>query len=201
MFRNRCAVDGCRSAGSRPIACRAGLLVSYRPLVHVRFREETEPVRGETTPPALLRAARSSRRTCSDLHPEKLDNLLVRIAGDPSRRLGHQKYAFNRRDRREPSRGREQGGEDPAELNRKSSRDERGARRTERGAPARPRTSASSRDASETRSRRPRAPRDVKHGRHGRWRAHGRDALEHVLTIFRSWEWVNPEDELAGFSH
>ena len=38
-------------------ACRAGLLVPYRPLAHVRFREETEPVDGEARPLILLRAA------------------------------------------------------------------------------------------------------------------------------------------------
>jgi len=62
-----CSAEGCCSAPSRlDLACTAGLLVSYRPLAHVRFREETEPLRGEATSLVLLRAAgaRGLARTC-----------------------------------------------------------------------------------------------------------------------------------------
>ena len=53
-----CAADGAPSATSRSICCRASLLVSYRSLAHVRFREETERVDAPGTAPsrAKLRA-------------------------------------------------------------------------------------------------------------------------------------------------
>ena len=120
MFRNRCAVDGCRSASSRPICLhKAGLLVSYR---HVRFREETEPVRGEATPLVLLR----DRKLAADLLGlASCKSSIISSCGYPATRadawvvrntLSIDAIGASRRE------AAEKGGEDPAELNRKSSR-------------------------------------------------------------------------------
>ena len=87
---------------------KASLLVCYRPLAHLRFREETERVAGETTPLVLLRVARRADSDLLGLASPKLDKIagIGRISGDPSRRLRVSGVAFGRRDRSEPSRAR-----------------------------------------------------------------------------------------------
>ena len=69
MLRNRCAADGCRSAGSRPICLpKATLLVSYTASPR-SFQENPSAAQRRLWYFSELLDARA--RTCSDLPPAK----------------------------------------------------------------------------------------------------------------------------------